>query len=147
MPIFSPDFKSSKLLLSNEVPFVSEVYLECGQNSKSVFHKTCCTKVHFNLISQQPLLRVSLLSSVRSFVLFIPGSAGRISVTKGKAIQNKTNGDCHKVMVDPTKSVCVFQNCHNISIQDITLQMHMLLNFQALKKNEFFQSFYYLFSQ
>ena len=46
MANFFPDSKSSILGLSNEVSFVSEFFWKDGQNSKSIFQKTCCTKIY-----------------------------------------------------------------------------------------------------
>ena len=44
-PNFFLDSKGPLLGLSNEVSFVSELFLKDGQNSKNVFQKTCCTKI------------------------------------------------------------------------------------------------------
>ena len=41
-PDFVPDSNSSILGLSNEILFVSEFFLEGGQNSQNIRMKTCC---------------------------------------------------------------------------------------------------------
>ena len=42
IPDFVPDSNSSVLGLSNEILFVSEFLLECGQNSQNIRVKTYC---------------------------------------------------------------------------------------------------------